>query len=55
MSPELIDALRHSDTGAFDKIAAQQPLYRPLVLSGLDMAAKGITTVQEIIRMSGEI
>jgi MSHA biogenesis protein MshE len=55
MTPELIDALRLDDTSTFTKLASQVPLYRPLTLSGLDLAAKGITTVQEIIRMAGEI
>ena len=55
LAAELIDALRHNDTSLFHKIAVQQPLYRPLVISGLELAAQGITTVQEIIRMTGEI
>lgn len=52
---ELAEALRHSETGAFQELALKQPLYRPLVLSGLDLAEKGITTVREIIRMAGEV
>lgn len=52
---ELADALRSGDTALFTKLAEKQPLYRPLVLSGLDLAVKGITTVQEILRMAGEI
>lgn len=52
---ELANALRQSDMEAFQKAAVKQPLYRPLVLAGLDLAARGITSVQEIIRMAGEI
>lgn len=55
MSPELTDALRQEDTAAFHKLAAEQPLYKPLVQSGLDLAATGITTVREIISMAGEV
>lgn len=54
MSPELIDALRLENTGEFYRLAKLQPLYKPLVLSGLELAARGITSVQEIIRMAGE-
>jgi MSHA biogenesis protein MshE len=55
MTPDLINALRQDDTSVFEKLARQQPLYQPLVLSGLEMAARGITSVQEIIKMAGEI
>ncbi len=51
---ELTDALRRSDTGAFERLAAQQPGYQSLLHSGLDLAVRGETTVQEIIRMAGE-
>ncbi|EKD71869.1 MAG: hypothetical protein ACD_46C00080G0004 [uncultured bacterium] len=55
MVPELADALRQQDSNKFQLLAEKQPLYRPLVLAGMDLATRGITTVQEIIRMSGEI
>ncbi|HVE44653.1 MAG TPA: GspE/PulE family protein [Gammaproteobacteria bacterium] len=55
MNEELSDALRQSDTAAFQKLAQKQPTYRSLLQSGIDLAVKGITTVHEIIYMSGEI
>lgn len=55
ISEELADAMRANNTSLFYHLAAKQPLYRPLVLAGLDLAVKGITTVQEVIRMTGEI
>lgn len=55
ITPELADALRHNDTSLFITLASQQALYRPLVQTGLDLAVKGVTTVEEIIQMAGEI
>lgn len=52
---ELTEALRRNDATAFYKLAPKQPIYRPLLVAGLDLAKKGITTVQEVIRMAGEI
>ncbi len=55
MSLELANALRENDTRAFYALAVKQPLYRPLVQAAMELAARGITTVQEVISMSGEI
>lgn len=55
MSSELTQALRREDTGEFERIALQQPGYRSLMHSGLDLAVQGKTTIHEVIRMSGEI
>lgn len=55
ITPELADALRHNDTSLFLSLAVKQSLYRPLVQTGLDLAVQGVTTVQEIIQMAGEI
>ncbi len=55
MTPELIDALRIDDVSLFINLAKKVPLYRPLVLSALDIAVAGTTTIQEVIRMAGEI
>lgn len=52
---ELADALRHEDTGKFQEYALKQPLYRSLLHTALDLAKEGITTVQEVIRMAGEV
>src|SRR3990167_7769719 len=55
MTDELIEALRHSDTGSFFCLSVKQPLYHSLLHTGLDMVKQGVTTVQEIINMAGEI
>lgn len=55
MTDELVEPLRHNDTATFYKLAPKQPNYRPLVQSGLELAEEGVTTLQEIIKMAGEI
>jgi MSHA biogenesis protein MshE len=51
---ELTDALRAMNTGEISRIAAKQALYQPLLLSGLDLATRGITSINEVMRISGE-
>lgn len=48
------DALRKNDAAEFSHLAKKQPHYRSLLHSALDLAEKGITTIDEVIRMSGE-
>lgn len=55
ISRELTDALRHEDMEAFENEALKQPLYRTLAQIGIDMAVSGQTSVQEVIRMAGEV
>jgi len=55
ISTDLTTALRENNTSAFYSLAEKQPLYHSLTHVGLDMAARGMTTVQEIIRMAGAI
>jgi MSHA biogenesis protein MshE len=55
MSEKLINALRHSNTEILSSLAHEGPVYHTLLHTGLDLAVQGVTTVQEIIRMSGEI
>ncbi|MDR3492183.1 MAG: ATPase, T2SS/T4P/T4SS family [Gammaproteobacteria bacterium] len=54
LNEKLIDALRDRNMTEFSHLAKQQETYRPLALSGLDMAVKGITTVSEVLRISGD-
>ena len=49
------EALRKSDSSAFSNLAKQQSFYRSLLHSALDLAENGITTMDEVVRMSGEI
>ncbi len=53
MEEELAEALRRNDQQAFQRAAQAQPGYRPLVLNALDYACRGITTIGEVMRLSG--
>lgn len=50
----LAEALRHKDVPAFLAAANQQSTYHPLTVSGLDLAIAGMTTVSEVMRISGD-
>lgn len=52
---DLSNALRESDQQAFAALAAEQPGYRPLVLSALEMAIKGETSLSEVLALSGQV
>ncbi|QOC23835.1 type II/IV secretion system protein [Wenzhouxiangella sp. AB-CW3] len=55
MDQELTDALRRMDTDTFSKLARNQKDYRPLILCALDYAAAGITSLDEVMRLGGEL
>lgn len=55
LTEELSEALRKNDASEFTRLAKIQPFYRSLLHSALDLAEKGITTIAEVIRMSGEL
>lgn len=50
----LANALRKNDTAEFIRIAKQDPNFKPLVISGLELVVQGVTTIDEIIRVTGE-
>jgi len=52
MSPELAERLHLGELMPFAKQAAQQAGYRPLKHSALQLAAEGLTTVDEVLRVS---
>jgi len=52
---DLADALRKNDAAAFNRAAANQPSFRPLVMSIMDLAEKGISTVEEAMRIAGDV
>lgn len=54
LTPALADELRVNNEKAFYAMAKKAPEYKPLVLSGLELVTKGITTVKEVIRIVGE-
>jgi len=51
----LADALRSDDSLLFATRARSQPGFRTLSQQALDCASQGITTIEEVIRISGEI
>ncbi|KDE40085.1 MAG: GspE/PulE family protein [Nitrincola lacisaponensis] len=51
---ELADALRRSDTSEFHRLANTRPGFKTLGQSALDLAADGISTLEEVIRVAGE-
>lgn len=52
---DLADALRRTDYVAFKNLALAQPGYEPLVSSAMNLAIEGITSLSEVIRISGWI
>ena len=55
INDQLADALRRSDSSDFVKIARKTPGYQPLVVSALRDAAKGITSLEEVLRVAEQI
>jgi MSHA biogenesis protein MshE len=51
----LAGALRSDDTAAFARLAEEQRGFRPLTLNALDYAQEGITSLDEVLRISGQI
>jgi MSHA biogenesis protein MshE len=51
----LMDALRRDDTAGFANAAAQKTDYVPLVQVALDYAKQGVTTLEEVMRVVGEV
>ncbi len=51
----MADALRDGSVKAFNKAAHAHPNYRPLSLSALDYALQGVTTMEEVLRLTAEV
>ncbi len=51
----LADSLRRNDSSAFARAAHTQPEFRPLAHNALDYARNGITTLEEVVRVSTDI
>ncbi|HLB58097.1 MAG TPA: GspE/PulE family protein [Gammaproteobacteria bacterium] len=50
----LANALRDKNIEEFDHLAKKQKNFRPLLLSGLDAALQGVTSISEVLRIFGE-
>jgi MSHA biogenesis protein MshE len=55
MNDALADALRRADSADFVRIAKKTPGYQPLVVSALKDAAKGITSLEEVLRVAEQV
>ncbi len=55
MNPELAEKLRHDDTQGFVEAAERAPGYQPLVQVAHEHAAAGLTTIEEMLRLAGEV
>lgn len=55
LNDALADALRRADSMDFVKIAKATPGYQPLVVSALEFAAQGITSLDEVLRVAEQI
>ena len=51
----MADALRRDDSGAFTIAAKTDPHYQPLVYSALELAAEGVTTLEEVFRVTEQM
>ncbi|MEW6765914.1 MAG: GspE/PulE family protein [Pseudomonadota bacterium] len=54
-SAAMLAALRQEDVNAFAEAARHSPHYHTLLENGLDYAAQGQTTVEEVMRVVGEV
>lgn len=55
MNQELGDALRRGDSAEFIRVAQRTPGYVPLVRSALDFARQGVTSLEEVLRVSEQV
>jgi len=53
ITSELADALRHQDYTKFKKQALAQEQFTPLLENSLTLAEQGVTSIDEVIRISG--
>ena len=51
----MADALRRDDSAGFAQAAAASAHFRPLARNALDYARAGITTLDEVVRIAGEV
>lgn len=51
----MLAALRHNDLQSFTELAQQSAFYHPLLQSALAYAKQGVTTIEEVMRIVGEV
>lgn len=55
LNAELAEKLRHDDSQGFVEAAARAPGYQPLVMVAHEHAANGLTSIEEMLRLAGEV
>jgi MSHA biogenesis protein MshE len=55
LNRELLEAIRLKHTAEFRQIANQSPGFQSLVRNGLHLVAQGVTTLEEVMQVTGEI
>jgi len=55
LNAELAEKLRHDDAQGFVEAAERAPGYQPLVMVAHEHAANGLTTIEEMLRIAGEV
>ena len=55
MNSELAEKLRHDDSQGFVEAAERAPGYQPLVMVAHSHASNGFTTIEEMLRLAGEV
>ncbi|MGI9328050.1 MAG: GspE/PulE family protein [Pseudomonadales bacterium] len=55
LNEELGNTLRREDSEAFARLAHMQPGFKPLVLTALDYALAGSTSIAEVLSLSGQV
>jgi MSHA biogenesis protein MshE len=55
INEQMADALRRNDSAAFTAAATTDPHYKPLVYSALDLAIAGITSLEEVFRVTEQL
>lgn len=51
----MADALRENDVRAFNRVAHEKPDFQPLMFSALAFALEGVTTLEEVLRVSAQV
>ena len=55
LDKDMLNALRSNDPSAFVQATLKNPYYRSLGKSALDLASTGVTTLDEVMRIVGEL
>ena len=55
MNDELAEKLRHDDSQGFVEAAERAPGYQPLVMVAHEHATNGLTSIEEMLRLAGEV